>query len=86
MQYPDKSGDDDDDEKEVIIIDLRQKLKELQGRLDVANQTIDLLNEEIFREKTINNKLLRIPPPVFHATQYTRFSAVSYANTSTENV
>lgn len=65
----DKEEEDDDDEKEVIIADLRQQLKKVQNDLDVANTTINILNEEIFREKTINNKLMGIPPP-FTSTEH----------------
>ena len=65
------SKDDEDDEhtedgedKDVIIDRLKQKLLVTEKQLEEAKGDINILNEELYREKMINNKLLGIAPSV----------------------
>ena len=51
---------EDGDDKDAIIDRLKQQLIDKEKLLEEAKVDIKILNEELFREKTINNKLLGI--------------------------
>ena len=57
-----EDGDDNDD-KDAIIDRLKHQLYDKEKQLEEAKVNIKILNEELFREKVINNKLLGISTP-----------------------
>ena len=60
----DEEHTEDGEDKDVIIDRLKQKLLVTEKQLEEAKGDINILNEELYREKMINNKLLGIAPSV----------------------
>ena len=58
-----ESNEDVTDDKDARIAQLEHQLDEAHNSIKSLTDDVKILNDELYREKCINNKLLGIPPP-----------------------